>query len=281
MKVSISTDMEGISGIVDRNYLTPEGVDYERGRRFMTEDINAAIRGVLKAGATEVIVSGGHGANGARNVLVEELHPEAVLISGHTRKYRLQSLDSSYDAVLQIGYHARHGMGGILDHTVSSRHIREIFINGRPIGEIGMNGLVASYHGIPMILVSGDQFVAEDTLEWFPWAETVIVKEAIGRYSARCLHPKKAQRLIEEASERALRNLSQMQTVRLDPPLTGDLQFRLTTHAEAAEDAPGVVRKDSCTVSYTCDDLLELIKTLRMCIRLGGTAEPRITSSRG
>lgn len=279
MKVSICTDMEGISGIVDRNLLTPEGVDYERGRRFMTEDINAAIRGAFNAGATEVIVSGGHGANGARNVLPEALHPEAILISGHTRKFRLQSLDSSYDAVIQIGFHARHGLQGILDHTITSRHVREIHLNGRPIGEIGLNGLVAGYHGIPMILASGDQWVAQDTREWFPWAKTVIVKYAINRYAAKCLHPKRAQRLIEAESETALRNLEKMQPLVLKKPLRATLGFRLTTHAEAAEDAAGIERIDSCTIGYTTDDVLDLLRTLRMAIRLGGTAEPRITTA--
>ncbi len=274
MKISISTDMEGISGIVDRAQISPPGIDYDRGRKLMTEDINASVRGALAAGATEVIVSGGHGGNGARNVLVEQLHPEAILISGSTRKYRLQSIDSTYDAVIQIGYHARNGFGGVLDHSITARDVAEIRIDGKPIGEIGMNGLAAGWHGVPVVLVSGCDRVVRETAEWFPWAEGVAVKRAIGRHAALCLHPRRAQALIEEASTRALSNLQSMKPLRPDPPYRGEVQFKLTTHAEAAEDAPLVERVDDVTVAYRTDDIPDLLRTIRMIIRLGGTNQP-------
>ena len=278
MKISVSTDMEGISGIIDRNLLTPLGYDYERGRKFMAGDTNAAIRGAFAAGAKEVIVSGGHGANGARNLLPEDLHPDAILISGHTRKYRLQSIDDTYDGVVQVGYHARHGLQGILDHTITARHVINVRINNRMVGEVGMNGLVAGHHGVPMVFASGDQWVAHDTKEWFPWAETVVVKHAIGRYAAKCMHPTRAQKLIEERTELAIRNLHQMRPLQLEPPLDAKVTFHLTTHAEAAEDGPGFERIDDCTVRCTADNILQLILNIRTIIRLGASAEPAITT---
>ncbi|MEX2355592.1 MAG: M55 family metallopeptidase [Thermaerobacterales bacterium] len=274
MKVSISTDMEGISGLVDLSQINPLGLDYHRGRQLMTQDINAAIRGAFRAGATEVVVAGGHGANGARNVLDEDLHPDARLRSGKSRKYRLQNVDESFDAALQIGYHSRQGTGGVIDHTITSRAVYEIRINGRPIGEIGLNGLAAGWHGVPVALVSGDDVLAGETKEWFPWAEAVVVKKTVSRHAAICMHPTRAQALIEERTAAALNRLPDMKPLQLEAPYTAELQYRLTSYADMAEDPAGVTRVDGTTVSYTTDNIPDLLRTINMCIKLAGVGQP-------
>ena len=273
MKVYIASDMEGISGVVDRAQISPPGIDLKRGRKLLTADLNAAIRGSVAAGATEILVAGGHGGNGMRNAIDEDLDPAARLISGDSRPDMLQGLDSSYNAVIMIGFHTRHGLSGVLDHTITARDIFEIRINGRPIGEIGLNCLAAGVCGVPIVLVSGDDRLSVETQQWFPWAEPVIVKYAIGRNSARCMHPMRAQELIQATTIKALANLGRMRPLTVGTPAEVELQFKRTAHADEAERAPGVVRKDGCTVMARCGDAAEALHYVRTCIKLGSLAQ--------
>ncbi len=69
MKVLIAADMEGVSGVVDWEQVIPGHAEYDRFRRLMTGDVNAAVRGAVEAGASEVIVTDGHHHN--RNLLLD------------------------------------------------------------------------------------------------------------------------------------------------------------------------------------------------------------------
>ncbi|MDR7417375.1 MAG: M55 family metallopeptidase [Armatimonadota bacterium] len=273
MKVYIATDMEGITGIVDRAQISPPGVDLRRGRNLLTEDTNAAIRGALAAGATDIIVSSGHGGNGMRNIIDENLHPAAWLVSGDTRRSSVEGMDDSFDALVLIGFHTRHGLSGVLDHTITARDIYEIRVHGRPIGEIGLYGLAAGHFGVPVVLVSGDDRLAAETREWFPWAVPVVVKYAIGRHAARLMHPRRGQRLIEEQTTEALRRLATMKPLRLPAPITVELQFKRTAHADEADRIPGVERVDDCTVRAQVPDGATAVSLVRTCIKLGATAQ--------
>jgi len=273
MKVYIATDMEGISGIVDRAQISPPGVDLRRGRNLLTEDTNAAIRGALAAGATEVVVSSGHGGNGMRNIIDENLHPAAWLVSGDTRRSMVEGMDETFGAVVLIGFHTRHGLSGVLDHTITARDIQEIRVHGRPIGEIGLYGLAAGHLGVPVVLVTGDDRLVAETQEWFPWAVPVVVKYAIGRHAARLMHPARAQQLIEQKTTEALRNLSSMKPLKAPEPVVVDVQFKRTAHADEADRIPGVERVDDCTVRGRTPDAASATALVRTCIKLGATAQ--------
>lgn len=273
MKVYIATDMEGISGIVDRAQISPPGVDLRRGRNLLTEDTNAAIRGALAAGATEVVVSSGHGANGMRNIIDENLHPAAWLVSGDTRRSMVEGMDETFSAVVLIGFHTRHGLSGVLDHTITARDIQEIRVHGRPIGEIGLYGLAAGHLGVPVVLVTGDDRLVAETQEWFPWAVPVVVKYAIGRHAARLMHPARTQQLIEQKTTEALRNLGSMKPLKTPEPVVVDVQFKRTAHADEADRIPGVERVDDCTVRGRTPDAASATALVRTCIKLGATAQ--------
>jgi D-amino peptidase len=264
--------MEGISGVVDRSQISPPGIDFDRGRRLLTDDANAAVRGAVRAGAREIVVSGGHGANGMRNIIDEQLHEAAWLVSGDTRRSMMEALDASFSAAVLIGYHARHGRQGVLDHTISARDVFEIRVEGRPIGEIGLSGLAAGRHGVPVVLVSGDDRLEGETREWFPWAMPVVVKYAIGRHAARCMHPLRAQQLIERSTTDALHQLDRMRPLRAEPPIAVEVQFKTTAHADEAERAPGASRADDCTVATRASDVDHALRFVQTCIKLGATA---------
>lgn len=261
MKVYISCDMEGISGIVSSEQTHKGNKEYERARKLMTEEVNAAIEGALVGGATEIVVNDAHGEG--RNILIEELNPQAQLISGWPRSWgMMQGIDRTFDAVFFIGYHAQAGTkDSVIAHTVSGR-IYQVRLNGEPIGETGLNAVLAGYFGVPVVLVTGDRLLVEEAKALLgPPLETVIVKEGYGTRAAKCLSPQRAQQLIREATERALKGHGE--PFRVSPPFSLIVDFVRGVQSEMAELIPGVMRLEGRRVEYTHDDYLTVYKVFR------------------
>src|SRR5438309_1533564 len=206
MKAFISIDMEGICGVVSEIETDPikGGEAYQRNRHLMTQEANAAVEGCLKAGATEVLVADSHW--NFDNLIPEELHEAAMLLRGTPRSFSMvQDLDSSYDAALFIGYHARAGTPrAILDHTYSGT-IASVRVNDEEVGETGINAFLAGHHGVPVVLVTGDRAVTAEAKALIPRVHTVAVKDATGATAARNLHPKKAREEIQTEAAKAVR----------------------------------------------------------------------------
>ncbi len=273
MKVFISADMEGVAGIVHREHTLREGKEHERARKLMTYEVNAAIEGALEASKTAtVVVNDSHGT--MRNILPEELHEAAELITGSPKPLSMmQGIDSSFDAALFLGYHARRGTYlGVLEHTFHGRVISDIKINGKPMGETGINAALAGYFGVPVALVTGDLSVTEEARSILGTVETVKVKEGVGRYAAQCVSPSTARRLIKEGSSKALKNLRKFKAFRIRPPIKVDVTFVHTGMTGMAELLPGAKRVNGRTVSFATNDYLEAFKALRAMITLAGTS---------
>lgn len=204
MQVYISADMEGVTGLVDAHDVQPGGQDYERGRVMMTEDVNAAVRGALMAGATRVVVNDAHGS--MRNLHADQLHPEAELIRGrHKRMSMLEGLDGDFDAVLCVGYHSRAGTLGVLSHSFMGHEIEDMWLDGRRTGEIGFVHATAAALGVPVVMLTGDDVACEEMAEWDPAVATATVKYAGDRFAARLLPVPEAHKAIEEAASAGLR----------------------------------------------------------------------------
>jgi D-amino peptidase len=60
VKIFISSDMEGTAGVVDWDQVLISGPHYEYYADLLTGEINAAIEGSLRAGATEFLVNDSH-----------------------------------------------------------------------------------------------------------------------------------------------------------------------------------------------------------------------------
>ncbi len=211
MKVFISADIEGITGVVDAELQTgTAGRDYEKARRLMTQDANAAIGGAFDAGASEVVISDGHGGSSMRNLLLEELDPRAEAVVGSPKPLtQMEGIDSTFGLAMLVGYHARMGSEGILSHTISGGAVANVWINDVLVGETGINSLLAGAFGVPVGLVTGDQCVTAEAKALMPWVDTVVVKHAITRYAARCLSPARTRELIHAAAVEAVRSASQ------------------------------------------------------------------------
>jgi D-amino peptidase len=242
------------------------GADYNRFRRLMTEEANAAIDGARDAGATEIIVNDSHGS--MRNLLIEELHAPAELISSNIKPMgMMQGIDSSFDAVIFIGYHAKAGSPvGVLAHTGSGT-VADLRINGRSVGEAGMNILAAGVFGIPVVMITGDQEAVAQARELVPNIEGAQVKEAIATTAARSLRPEVARERIREGAARALKRLSEFKAIKPSIPAAFEVKFTQTALADVAEQIPTVKRVDARTVSYHAADYLQGYRLLRVLYR--------------
>jgi len=162
MKVYISADMEGIAGIVHGEHVIRDGKEHERARKLMTQEVNAAIEGAIEAGAKSIVVNDSHGT--MRNIIPEELHETAELITGSPKPFEMmQGIDSTFNAAFFIGYHAMKGSYlGVLDHSYHSRVIHDIILNNQRLGETGINAALAGYYNVPVILVTGDNIVTNE-----------------------------------------------------------------------------------------------------------------------
>ena len=270
MRVYISVDMEGIAGVVHESQTDPASPafapEYARFRRLMTAEANAAVEGALAAGATRVVVNDSHWF--MRNLLAEELHQAAELVSGDPKpRSMVQAIDAGFDAALFIGYHARAGTrNAILDHTYADR-IHEVRLNGKPVGELGLNAGVAGVHGVPVALVSGDSALAAEAKDLLgAGVATVIVKQAVSRHAAKSVAPAVACRMIREEVPRALERTHAPFTLRA--PVTLEVDFAMTIHADMAELCPGATRTAGRTVAFTHPDYGEVFRAWRALLNL-------------
>jgi len=269
MRVFISVDMEGITGVTTGSHTSSTESDYQRFRRLMTQDVNAAIEGAIEAGATGVVVNDSHGP--MTNVLIEELHVEAKLISGNKKHLgMMEGIGHEFGVAFLIGYHDREGSpDGVLNHSFMGGTVLEIRCNGEPVGEAGVNAGIAGHFDVPMGLVTGDNIVCADAARRFPGVETAVVKEAISRASACSLTPIKSHILIRERARAAVQKAGALAPYRVATPVTFEVDFKSTANAYACDVFPQLKRIGPRTISFSADDYLTAFKILWGTLQLG------------
>ncbi|MEM2905317.1 MAG: M55 family metallopeptidase [Candidatus Bathyarchaeia archaeon] len=258
VKLFIMTDLEGATGVAGTwDDFNPGARQYLAAVRFLTGDVNAAVEGALEAGVETIVVLDGHGAGFSLDL--ETLRPEAQLIRGR-RVSELEGLDASFDLMFCVGAHSMAGtIDGLLSHTLSSASIINIWLNGRPVGEIGLWAAIAGQLGIPVGLVAGDGAALREAKSLLDDIEGVAVKEATSRFAARCLHPSVTGRLIKEASRRAALNRSGRKPYVPATPIQLRVEFTDVQTAERIAKRAGVERIDGRTVSYSCEKVAEAL----------------------
>jgi D-amino peptidase len=270
-KVFISVDMEGIWGVVAGPQTSSDSPEYGPARKWMAEDVNAVIAGLIEAGAGEIVVNDSHGS--MRNIIADQLDPRASLISGSPKPLSMmQGIDGTFEACLFIGYHARAGTAAAtLDHTISGGTIRSIRINGQELPELGINGAIAGYFKVPVIMLSGDTAACEQARMILGQdVVTVPVKDAVVRYAARLFPMEKARQALKDGARDALAKRAGIPPFRLNPPCRFDIDFNNSSQAEMPLLVPGVERTGARSVGFSADDFLEGYKEMRALIILGG-----------
>jgi len=273
LKVYISADMEGICGVVNAEQTIPGNPEYTAARKWMADDVNAAVDGAFRAGATEVVVNDSHG--GMRNIDPGDLHPKAVLITGSPKPgSMMQGIDETYGAVLFIGYHAAAGtQDAVLDHTISGGVVQSVKVNGTELPELGLNAAIAGACNVPVVFVSGDVAVCKQAKAILgPDVVTAPVKDGIGRYAARLVPFAEARRGIRDRVTEAVRKAGQIKPYKAATPCKFELEFYISAQADMAMYIPTVQRLNARTVAFQADDYVRGFKLLRALIAL---APPR------
>ncbi len=260
MKLFLSTDFEGTSGIVAWEQIIEGSAEYEQGRRLLTDEVNAVINGAAEGGATEFVVNDSH--HYMRNLHPQDLRGHATLITGrHKPLYMMEGLDASFDGVCFVSYHGSIGAEhAVLSHTYNPGAIWEVRINGEVVGESGINALVAAHYSVPIIFVSGDAITAREAQNIAPHAEKVIVKQSIGRFAASHTHPIVACELLRAGAQRAVHNIGTMRPPEFKQPVYLEVTFLVADMAEMACWVRGVERVTSRTIKFSSDSLLDLYR---------------------
>lgn len=276
LRIYVSVDMEGLAGVAHPHQVVfgPGGVDrtdYDRSRALMAGETNAAIEAALEQGVREVVVNDSHWQ--MRNLRAEDVHEGARLIIGDKPLSMTQGIgegaDGTFDGAAFIGYHAGAGHPtGVIAHTYSSVTILEIRVNGVPHNEAGLNAIRLGHHGVPVILVSGDDALAGEVEALLPWAERVVVKRGLGSNVADSLSPQAAQAAIRQGMANALGRIGEMRTYEPERPLAGEVDLRLPAMADYACVLPGTERIGPRTVGFRADDGDDLYRTCLALTRL-------------
>lgn len=264
-KVFISADMEGISGISASDQLSASGAEYGRSRKMMADDVNAAIRGARRGGATEIVVNDSHGS--MRNLRLEDLDPQVRLISHSFKKSgMMEGLDESFAAVVFVGYHAKAGHpGGLFAHT-GSGVVRDVRVNGQSLGEGGLNTLVAAWYGVPVVAVTGDDVAVKQVAETATLAKMVAVKRAINPRAVELRPFREVHGEIEDAVFAGVRDAKRIPPQRA-ASYRVEVQFQDLAIPEVAQNLPSMERPSPDTIAFTSDSMPRAYTLIRLLYR--------------
>lgn len=260
MKIYVSVDMEGISGILLPEQLKKGELAYEEARKLLTAEVNVVIEGLIEAGADDIYVKDAHGTG--YNFVASELHPAAKYCMGATKvSQRFPGLDSTFDGAMLIGYHAMSGTeSAIRDHTMTSVGWQSVHLNGRSIGEIGIDSLLFGLHNVPVLLVTGDKKTCAEANEDIPNVRTYETKEGLGRHAALIKPPKLVYRELKESIKESLDNKENVLPVSLEGPYELVMKFLSTDQVDQRYfDGARSKRIDGLTAAYSSDEILEIL----------------------
>jgi D-amino peptidase len=263
MRVYVSADIEGITGVTTRPDDTSHGgADFQMAREQMSAEAAAACEGALAAGATDILVNDGHGSG--RNIIAAMLPEQARLVRGWSQhpldNAQLEGLDNSFDAVVMIGCHAAGGSdGNPLAHTFSSAHLRSWKINGLLLSECMFASYAAAWVGVPVVFVSGDEAVCQDARALNPQVMPLAVKEGVGD-STISMHPRVAVRRTRDMVEQALRRDLRQCLASLPAHFAVEVGFVAHRLARKCSFYPGARQVDPHTVAFETDDYFEVLR---------------------
>ena len=275
MKILISADMEGATGVTWPADVDPGTDEWQRCRRMFTSDVNAAVVGFLEAGADTVVINEAHST--MRNLLLEELDERAVMLTGrHKDLSMVEGIQhGDIDGVAFVGYHAAAGAEGVLAHTYLANSITAVRLNGVRASEGLLNAHVAGQYGTPVILITGDDRTCADAAGYAPDAPAVAVKDCVSRYAAYCRPPAVTSAAISNAAANAVRL-----AIRTEPRPADELRVEVEVDAaqlaQAAAIVPGVRRTGDRTVEYDSTSAYHMIRTFKtVCTMITAAMEEK------
>ncbi len=268
MRVFISVDLEGISGVVSWEQVMENNPEYAKAAELMLKEVNAAVEGALEGGADYILVNDSHSF--MRNLPAEGLHPKADLISGSIKPLSMaQGVEGGFDLAFFIGYHAAAGSRwGICNHTYSSRSVFQVRWNGMEMNETAINAAVCGYFGAPVALVSGDEETVKQAKELLPQIETVTSKKAVSSFSAICRPPSSIRQEIKSKAKTAIGRACDLKPFLLGKPVQLEITMTQSAKADVAELVPETERIDGRTIAYRAEDILQAFRVMQVYLLL-------------
>jgi D-amino peptidase len=259
VKVHVISDMEGVAGIVRWEQVGAGQAMYEEGRKLYTQEINAVVRGAKAAGATELVVMDCHGAGEGftfNSLVAEDLDPACEFVVQEVWTGYTEFLEQGCDAALFVGMHAMAGTAdGVLNHTVHGREWQNLWFNGKPVGETGINAALCGTWGCPVLLITGDEAVCREGTDLLgAGLTTVSVKQGLGMRTARMLPPPRARELIEDGAKKALADLNAVKPYDPGKPCEVKVEYMTTEPPRKLRFQPGVEIVDDRTIVSRADD---------------------------
>jgi D-amino peptidase len=274
LKLYISVDMEGVVGAVTGDQLGPDGFEYQLARKFMTEEVLAAIAAARDVGVTEFLISDSHG-NG-ENLLIEMLPEDVMVVRSWPRPLMMmQGIDATFDAAIFLGYHAgTTNPNGVRAHTMSSVRLADIQLNGRSMLEAGINAAIAGYFGVPVIMISGDDATFEEAKAIIGDLEGAVVKWNYSFHSAKTMTPAAAYKLIGAKVKAAIMRIDEFEPLVLPTPITLDVRFKNYRPSQILAYLSIVERTDAHSIRFVGSDIIEVSKFLEFLTSYNAGLEP-------
>ncbi|MFG3198556.1 M55 family metallopeptidase [Streptomyces sp. NPDC048208] len=271
MKILISADMEGATGVTWPADVLPGTPEWERCRRMFTSDVNAAALGFFDGGADQVLVNEAHWS--MRNLLLEHLDERVEMLTGRHKSLSMVEgvQHGDIDGIAFVGYHTGAGMEGVLAHTYLANQITGVWLNDVRASEGLLNAYVVAEYGVPVVLVTGDDLTCEDALGYAPEALKVAVKDHVSRYAAVCRTPARTAADIRAAAKEAAQ-LAVRQEPSQQGPFTVAVEFDAEHLAMAVTVVPGVARVGERKVAYTTESMYEAIRTFKAVTTIASAA---------
>jgi D-amino peptidase len=274
--VYVSCDMEGTAGVCSWNQVDPSNPhEYPIYRRYMTQEVRAAIEGAREGGATDILVNDSHWS--MHNLLFDELPQDDGLrvLSGAPKPRSMgQGLDGSYNGVFLTGYHAKAGDSAALAHTMTDL-VYSVTVNGTPCSEALVFSALAGSYGVPVVLVTGDTTIVDEVAKFLPWAVGVAVKDSVGFSAVNSLTPKAAQDAIRAGAREAMTRIGDAKPFTFDPPYELIVETLGVEHADMIELMPEFRRIGTRAVRFGANDYRTLLRAFIVATRIGAAANTR------
>jgi D-amino peptidase len=271
VKILISADMEGATGVTCPADVLPGGPQWERQRPVFTGDVNAAIAGLFDGGASEVLVNEAHWT--MRNLLLERLDERASMLTGRHKELSMMEgvQHGDVDGVVFLGYHTGAGAEGVLAHTYLANTVTGVWLDGRRAGEGLLNAALAAEYGTPVIMVTGDDKTVEDARSYASGAVGVAVKDHVSRYAAVCRPPARTAADIRRGAERAMAGAGRREAS-VNGPHVFAVEFDAEHLAGAVTVVPGVSRIGERRISFTGGTMYEGIRCFKAVTTVAAAA---------
>ncbi len=274
MRIFISTDMEGIGGL--SSWSDMEGparaANYGAAQRELSWMIGELLASPRGGEIEEICVCDSH-ARGEGIPYGTFGDARVNQVRGFPRAYyMMQCLDAGFDLAFLHGYHSRIGAeGGVMDHSYSASCIYRVLLDGREVGEVEINSLLAGHYGVPVGLVSGDSALESQLGGFFAVPPAFVrTKEGIGRFAAKMYPPERLEPAFRAAARGALDALPRLEPVRPAARTRLRLELASTVVADAVATIPGLARTGGRSVEYRSRDFRDVYRMINAVAMLGG-----------